>query len=58
MKSVKDGKGEFVAPGGKLFTYEVSQLSEGDQSFLKKAMEKHAETLRQLRYDYPWLDLE
>lgn len=58
VKRVKDGKGQFVAPGGKVFVYEISQLCAEDQAFLAKAIEEHAAALRQLQKDYPWLELE
>lgn len=58
VKRVKDGKGEFVAPGGKVFVIEISQLCADDQAFLKKAIDEHAAALRQLQNDYPWLELE
>ncbi len=58
VKAVKDGKGQFVAPGGKVFVLEISQLCADDQAFLKKAIEEHAAALRQLQFDYPWLKLE
>lgn len=58
VKAVKDGKGQFVAPGGKVFVLEISQLCADDQAFLKKAIEEHSAVLRQLQFDYPWLKFE
>lgn len=58
VNRVEAGRGQFVEPGGRVFTYEIDQLCADDRAFLAKAIEEHAVALRRLQEDYPWLELK
>ena len=58
LSKVKDGKGLFVPSKGKQFVYEISKLSDADQKYIKKLLEDHEKAVKQLKKDYPWLELD
>jgi hypothetical protein len=58
LESVEGGKGVFVRPGGKKFTYDIQNLSPADQGFIRDALLAHAKVLEQLRRDHPGQKLD
>jgi len=57
LKAVKEGKGQFVSPKGKIHVIDLDKLSAEDQKFVEEAVEVYEKEVRRLRKEYPWLEL-